>query len=175
MMLLAALLGLSALAAPAAPLTPEQQAQVTRVGQGIRCPICRDVLPITESGNEISHQMLAEISAQTQAGQTDAQIYQYFRERYGQRVLLRPPNDASGALLWIIPALALLAGGGVLAGYLRGRQAGVFSPVQTANTHTQTQNTQTADPQTVENADDVPDPYLAEIRAQVRAERERKA
>ena len=141
----------------AAPLTPAQQAQVQRVGQGIRCPICRDVLPITESGNDISRQMLAEISAQTQAGQTDAQIYQYFRERYGQRVLLRPPNDTAGTLLWAIPALALLVGGGVLAGYLRGKRQSV--PINAS----------------ISDADEPEDPYLAEIRSQVQAKREQKA
>ncbi|WP_420594831.1 cytochrome c-type biogenesis protein [Deinococcus sp.] len=153
-MLLALFLMGSALAAP---LTPAQQAQVTRIGEGIRCPICRDVLPITESGNEISKQMLSEISAQTQAGQSDAQIYQYFRERYGQRVLLRPPNDTAGTLLWAIPALALLAGGGVLAGYLRGQRKVV--PVADLPS----------------SADESEDPYLAEIRAQVQAKREQEA
>lgn len=154
--LLPFLLGSSALAAP---LTPAQQSQVSRVGNSIRCPICRDVLPITESGNDISKQMLAEISLQTQSGQTDAQIYQYFRERYGQRVLLRPSNDAAGTLLWALPSLGLLLGGGALFGYLRGQRrssAGMANPART-------------DPAL--NADEPEDPYLAEIRAQVRERR----
>ncbi|WP_237724715.1 cytochrome c-type biogenesis protein [Deinococcus alpinitundrae] len=161
--LLAVLLSASVLAAsPApAPLTPLQQAQVSRIGESIRCPICRDVLPITESGNDISHQMLAEIRAQTRAGQTDNQIYAYFRERYGQRVLLRPPVDWAGTLLWALPVLALLLGGGALLRYLAGqrRAAGVDSLAA-------------ADPAL--NAEDPEDPYLAEIRAQVQTARERR-
>ncbi|TSA83821.1 cytochrome c-type biogenesis protein CcmH [Deinococcus detaillensis] len=145
----------------AAPLTPAQQSQVSRVGNSIRCPICRDVLPITESGNDISKQMLSEISAQTQAGQTDAQIYDYFRERYGQRVLLRPSNDFAGKLLWLLPSLALLLGGGALTGYLVGQRRGAGAPVKTA-----------ADPAL--NADEPEDPYLAEIRAQVQTGREQQ-
>lgn len=163
-LLLVFLLGSSALAAP---LTPTQQAQVSRVGNSIRCPICRDVLPITESGNDISHQMLAEISAQTQAGQSDDQIYAYFRERYGQRVMLRPSSDLAGRLLWALPMLALLLGGGALAGYLRGQQRGVpLAPAVSADPK--------AAPDPVLSAEEPEDPYLAEIRANVQAARERR-
>ena len=130
-----------------------------RVGEGIRCPICRDVLPITESGNDISKQMLSEIAAQAQAGQSDAQIYDYFRQRYGQRVLLRPPPNTAGWLLWGIPGLVLLLGGGALASYLRGPRRGLeATPASGA-----------ASP------DDAEDPYLAELRAQVAAAQRRAA
>ena len=154
------LLSVSVLAASPtpAPLTPAQQAQVSRIGGSIRCPICRDVLPITESGNDISHQMLAEISAQARAGQTDNQIYAYFRERYGQRVLLRPPVDWAGTLLWALPVLALLLGGGALFGYLVGQRRAAGTGPRAAS-----------DPAL--NAEDPEDPYLAEIRAQVRERR----
>lgn len=169
------LLSASALAAPLTPtpLTSAQQGQVSRIGNSIRCPICRDVLPITESGNDISQQMLAEISAQTQAGQSDTQIYAYFRERYGQRVLLRPPGDLAGTLLWALPVLALLLGGGALAGYLRGgRQADAVAPsvgeLSTQEPNTQRPSAQEPCPEESE------DPYLAEIRASVRAARERR-
>lgn len=157
------LLSVWALAASLSPasLTPAQQAQVSRVGSSIRCPICRDVLPITESGNDISHQMLAEISLQTQAGQTDTQIYAYFRERYGQRVLLRPPVDWAGRLLWALPVLALLLGGGALSSYLVGQRRAAGVGPQAA-----------ADPAL--NAEEPEDPYLAEIRANVQAARERR-
>ncbi|WP_293914644.1 cytochrome c-type biogenesis protein CcmH [Deinococcus sp.] len=144
----------AALAAPTSPLTPAQQAQVQRVGTGVRCPICRDVLPITESGNDISKQMLSQISDQVQAGQSDAQIYSYFRERYGNRVLLRPPDDSSGLLLWAIPGLALLLGAFGLGRYLRPRAA-MAATVQTP----------------IQTEPDADDPYLAEIRARVRRER----
>ncbi|WP_245895989.1 cytochrome c-type biogenesis protein [Deinococcus irradiatisoli] len=137
-----------------------------RVGSSIRCPICQDVLPITESGNDISKRMLAEIAAQVQAGQSDAQIYDYFRARYGQRVLLRPSNDAAGVLLWAVPALALLLGGGALAGYLRG-PARRGAPSGSAPSGS-APNVQPAE-------EDPEDPYLAEIRAEVQAQRHQQA
>lgn len=156
LLLVGALASLPGFAGLAAPLTSAQQTQVERIGDSIRCPICRDVLPITESGNEISKQMLAEISTQTQAGQTDTQIYDYFRERYGQRVLLRPSSDLAGTLLWALPSLGLLLGGGALLGYLRGQRRGGAAPAL-------------SDP--AMNAEEPEDPYLAEIRAQVRERR----
>lgn len=144
----------------AAPLTPAQQAQLQRVGTSIRCPICQDVLPITESGNDISKQMLTQISAQVQAGQSDAQIYDYFRARYGQRVLLRPPDNSSGLLLWAIPGAALLLGAFGLGRYLRPRAA-VAAPIQA----------EAADPEPGMAEGGTADPYLAEIRARVQRER----
>lgn len=134
-------------AAPA--LTPTQQQQVQRVGEGLRCPICRDTLPITESGNDISKGMLREIGVQVAAGKSDEEIYRFFTDRYGERIRLNPERSGSNLLLWGLPLLALLGGGAWLAGYLRGKPAS-----------------------TTPATDEPEDPYLAEIRARVGRERQ---
>lgn len=122
-----------------APLTPAQQSQVTRIGEGLRCPICRDTLPITESGNEVSHEMLTEIGRQVREGKSDEDIYRFFTSRYGERIRLSPERRGPTLLLWALPLLALIGGGAWLLSYLRGQPT---------------------------NAED-PDPYLSEVRAQV--------
>lgn len=136
-------------------LTPSQQSQVARVGAGLRCPICRDTLPITESGNDISKQMLAEIAKQSRQGKTDEEIYTFFTSRYGERIRLNPARSGPNVLLWGLPLLALLGGGAWLLSYLRGPRA---------------VSEQTA----ADLPDDLPqppDPYLAEVRAQVAQKR----
>ena len=101
-------------------LTPEQQARVQHVGSNLRCPICTGV-PITESPNDISREMLRGVREQVAAGKSDREIYAYFAARYGNFVLLDPPKEGSNLLLWGAPLLALGAGGAVLWSVLRRR------------------------------------------------------
>ena len=99
-------------------LTPAQEARVQRLGSGLRCPVCRG-LPITESPNEISAQMLAQVRDQVAAGRSDGQIHDYFAARFGGSVLLDPPKSGLNLALWALPAAALLIGAWLLARYLR--------------------------------------------------------
>lgn len=110
-------------AAPAGPqLTPAQEAQVQRVAAGLRCPVCQ-ALPITESGTEISHRMLADVRRLVQSGQSDTEVRDYFARRFGEGVLLDPPKRGANLLLWGLPLLALLAGGWWWSRFLRARPA----------------------------------------------------
>lgn len=108
-----------ATAAPPA-LSPAQEARAERLGTNLRCPICTGV-PITESTNDISREMLREVREQVAAGRSDRDVYGYFVARYGNFVLLDPPKEGVGVLLWGAPLLALGAGGAVLWRVLRRR------------------------------------------------------
>ncbi len=154
--ILAGLLACAPVLAANTVLTPVQQQQVQRVGAGLRCPICRDTLPITESGNDISKGMLREIAAQSAQGKSDEEIYQFFTSRYGDRIRLNPQRSGANLLLWGLPLLALLGGGAWLLSYLRIRRA----PLQP-----EAQNT---------GDTDETDPYLTEIRAQVAQRRQER-
>ncbi|WP_051935623.1 cytochrome c-type biogenesis protein [Deinococcus sp. YIM 77859] len=128
-------------------LTPEQEARTERLGRNLRCPICTG-LPITESTNDLSAQMLREVREQVAAGRSDREIYDYFAARYGNLVLLDPPKEGSNLLLWGAPIVALAAGGAVLWRFLRCRRpAGAAAPYVTEEPF---------------------DPYLAEVQRQTR-------
>jgi len=103
----------SAALSVALSLTPAEDARAYQIGLNLRCPVCTG-LPITESGNDLSVQMLREVREQVQAGRSDRQIYDFFAARYGNVVLLKPPRQGLNLLLWGTPLLALLAGGGLL-------------------------------------------------------------
>lgn len=122
---LLALLALALLSlAFAAGLSPAQEARARHLGDTLRCPVCRG-LPITESPNEISAQMLRDVRQQVAAGRSDEQIYAYFAARFGENVLLDPPKRGLNLTLWVLPALALLLGAALLARYLRGASRSV--------------------------------------------------
>ncbi len=144
--LLALVLGL--LLSVSLALTPEQEARAKSVGSNLRCPICTGV-PITESTNDISREMLRDVREQVAAGRSDRDIYAYFSARYGNFVLLDPPKEGAGALLWGAPLLALAGGGVVLWAFLRKRNAAT-----------------TPAPEPV--AEEPFDPFLAQVRRDTR-------
>jgi cytochrome c-type biogenesis protein CcmH len=63
--------------------------------------------------------MRQAIEAQVQAGLTDDEIYDYFRARYGDEVLVEPPREGINLALWWVPVIVVALGLGVVALYLR--------------------------------------------------------
>ncbi|GBF04610.1 cytochrome c-type biogenesis protein CcmH [Deinococcus aerius] len=146
--LLALVLGL--LLSVSLALTPDQEARAERLGTNLRCPICTG-LPITESTNDLSREMLRDVREQVVAGRSDRDIYAYFAARYGNFVLLDPPKEGSNLLLWGAPLAALVAGGAVLWGVLRKRNV--------------------AAPSIPEAGTEAPfDPFLAQVRRETRGD-----
>lgn len=85
--------------------------RATRIGRQLRCPVCRGV-PIAESPAALAQQMMGIVREQVQSGKSDAEILQYFEERYGEWVLLDPKPHGINLAVWVLPVLGL--GSGVL-------------------------------------------------------------
>lgn len=137
-------------------LSPAQESRAERLGSNLRCPICTGV-PITESTNDISREMLREVREQVAAGRSDREIYAYFTARYGNFVLLDPPKEGTNLVLWGAPVVALAAGGAVLWSFLRRRPAAGE-----------------AAPAAVPTAEEPFDPYLAEVQRETRQRGEKR-
>lgn len=131
-------------------LTPAQEARAKSLGSNLRCPICTG-LPITESTNDISREMLQGVREQVAAGRSDRDIYSYFAARYGNFVLLDPPKEGSNLLLWGAPLVALAGGGAVLWGVLRKRNTASTPPTESV-------------------AEQPFDPFLAQVRRETRGD-----
>ena len=113
----AALLALGALVLvdavrPAAPLTSAEQA--SQLAAELRCPDCQ-ALSVAESQTAAAAAIRRQILEQLAAGKTPAQVRNYFVQRYGEWILLSPTSP----LAWWLPPLALVAGIGLLAWWLR--------------------------------------------------------
>lgn len=114
---MAALLALGALVllqalSPAAPLTQAEQA--AQIAGELRCPDCQ-ALSVAESQTAAAGAIRREIVALLEAGQTPAQVRQHFVDRYGEWILQAPRSP----LVWLLPAVAVLLGIGVLGWWLR--------------------------------------------------------
>ncbi|MFZ2030191.1 MAG: cytochrome c-type biogenesis protein [Vitreimonas sp.] len=111
---------LIAVAAPAALGNPALEARADALEMEIRCVQCQNE-PIAQSTADIAGDMRALVRERIVAGDSDDQIRAFFRQRYGDFVLFRPPWDARTWALWASPFL-LIAAGLITVGVFRRRQ-----------------------------------------------------
>lgn len=105
--------------------------QMLDIAKDLRCTVCQNQ-PVSESSADMAKDMRAVITEQLQAGKSRSEIMQFFVDRYGNYVLMKPPFDPTGALLWIAPA-ALLLGIGAFAWLYQRRRV---RPAETLSTTT---------------------------------------
>ena len=79
------------------------------IASKLRCPVCT-AESVADSNAQISAEMRTLIQQQLDAGKSEAQIIHYFRQRYGDWILLDPPKRGVHLLVWLLPVLALLGG-----------------------------------------------------------------
>ena len=79
------------------------------IASKLRCPVCT-AESVADSNAEIAGEMRHLIQQQLDAGKNEAQIVSYFRQRYGDWILLDPPKTGVHLVVWLLPLLALLGG-----------------------------------------------------------------
>ena len=103
-------------------LPPEQEAEVQRIGEQLRCAVCQG-LSIAASPSSIARAQLDTVRDMVRQGKSEQEIKAYFVTRYGDWVLLSPKAEGWNWLVWLLPALLLAAGGVTIARTLRGPKA----------------------------------------------------
>ena len=86
----------------------------------MRCPDCQ-ALSVAESRTQAALAIRAEIERQVAAGRTDDQVRDDFVASYGEWILLAP----SEPLVWVLPAIALLAGVALLTAWFGVGRSGI--------------------------------------------------
>lgn len=97
----------------ATPPQPSVTERAEAVAATLRCPTCQG-LSVADSPSTVATSMRDIIDEQARAGRSDAQIRQWFVDRYGAWILLSPPADRLGWMVWTLP-IAAVGAGGVLA------------------------------------------------------------
>jgi cytochrome c-type biogenesis protein CcmH len=98
------------------------QDDVNAIAKQMYCPVCENE-PLDACRTAACQQWRAQIAQMLSEGQTEAQIKQYFVDRYGLRVLAQPPAEGNSLLLWALPLVALVVGGGYVALLMRRMRA----------------------------------------------------
>jgi cytochrome c-type biogenesis protein CcmH len=111
----ALLLGLAG-TSPAGAVQPDEvlsdQALETRartLSRELRCMVCQNQ-SIDDSDAPLARDLRILVRERLKSGDSDAQVLDFLTSRYGEFVLLRPSLSRHNALLWIAPAVLLIAG-----------------------------------------------------------------
>jgi len=92
--------------------------RVFEIGSGLRCPTCVSE-SVADSSSAIAREMRLLIQDQLDAGSSQAEIYAFFQERYGDWILLDPPRTGILLVVWLLPIAALAIGAVALALLMR--------------------------------------------------------
>jgi cytochrome c-type biogenesis protein CcmH len=136
---LAAAIALWLLLSPTWAVMPDEmlkdaglEARARAISSELRCLVCQNQ-SIDDSDASLAKDLRIIVRERLVAGDTDAAIREYLVQRYGTFVLLRPPLDFDTALLWALPFLAVIGGGGyMLASTRRARRGPEATPLSPA-------------------------------------------
>ncbi|MFT9448054.1 cytochrome c-type biogenesis protein [Gluconobacter japonicus] len=88
---------------------PVQEKRAEAIGAHLRCLVCQNE-SIEDSSAPLARDLRKVVREQVASGKSDQQIMDWMAERYGEFIRLAPQFSWSTALLWLMPALALVAG-----------------------------------------------------------------
>ena len=83
--------------------------RIKSINQNIRCLVCESQT-IDESNSPLAKDLRGIVRKKVLDNESDENIYNYFRERYGDYIIMEPPFKFNTFLLWIAPFLFLIAG-----------------------------------------------------------------
>ena len=106
---------------------PALEARARGLDHALRCVVCQSE-SVASSNAQWAVDTRRVIREQAAAGQTDAQIVDFFVERYGEFVLMNPRASGSNWVLWAAGPLMFLLAAGIGVAYLRGRSTAPVAP-----------------------------------------------
>ena len=83
----------------------EVERRSTSINKMLMCPVCPGE-SIDQSQNDLAINMKRIVKEQIAEGKTDKQILNYFVQKYGVLVLMEPPRNGLGILVWTVPVAA---------------------------------------------------------------------
>lgn len=85
---------------------PAMESRARTIGRELRCLVCQNQ-SIDDSDAELAVDLRKLVRQRLVAGDTDAEVIAFVRERYGDFVLFKPPVSLSTWLLWGAPVIAI--------------------------------------------------------------------
>ena len=90
------------------------------ISRKLQCPVCAGQ-SVADSSSKLAGQMRAIIEEKVQAGESEAQIIDYFVARYGESVVTEPPKSGFTLGLWWMPVVVVVLGALVVTLFVRER------------------------------------------------------
>lgn len=89
--------------------TPELQQRYEALTHELRCMQCMNN-SIADSPVGLASDLRRDVKELLIAGKTDEEIRTYMVQRYGNVILFTPPMQGSSIWVWVLPAIAAVAG-----------------------------------------------------------------
>ena len=85
----------------------------SKITKNLRCIVCQGQ-SVYDSDSEFAISMKALVDKKLEEGFSEAQIYDFFREKYGEWILYDPELNKNTYILWLSPILIFLFGGAII-------------------------------------------------------------
>ncbi len=82
----------------------------SKITKNLRCLVCQGQ-SVYDSDSEFAISMKVLVDKKLAEGFSEIQIYDFFRERYGEWILYDPEFNKNTIFLWLLPILTFIAGG----------------------------------------------------------------
>ena len=94
-------------------LASEKQIDPKEIQKNLRCLVCQGQ-SIYDSDSEFANSLKILVDRKIDEGLTDAEIYEYFKNKYGEWILYDPKLNKNTYILWFMPLLIFLLGGAII-------------------------------------------------------------
>jgi cytochrome c-type biogenesis protein CcmH len=91
------------------PATNVEDPRLYEIASQLRCVVCQN-LSVADSPSEMAQQMRGIVRERLAAGDTPEQVVQYFVDKYGEWILLKPRRAGFNWLVWLAPFAAVVVG-----------------------------------------------------------------
>ena len=84
-----------------------------KITKNLRCLICQGQ-SVYDSDSEFANSLKIVVDKKLEEGLSEDQIYDYFKNKYGEWILYDPGLNKNTYFLWLMPLLIFLVGGAII-------------------------------------------------------------
>ena len=99
-------------------LFADYQPERNKITKNLRCLICQGQ-SVYDSDSDFANSMKILVDKKLEEGLSENQIYDFFKEKYGEWILYEPSLNKNTYILWILPILIFLLGGAIIVNKLK--------------------------------------------------------
>ena len=84
-----------------------------KITKNLRCLICQGQ-SVYDSDSDFANSMKILVDKKLEEGLSENEIYDFFKEKYGDWILYDPGLNKNTYILWLLPILIFLLGGAII-------------------------------------------------------------
>ena len=91
----------------------DDQLERNKITKNLRCLICQGQ-SVYDSDSDFANSMKILVDKKLEEGLSENQIYDFFKDKYGEWILYDPSLNKNTYILWLLPILIFLIGGAII-------------------------------------------------------------